>query len=217
MYMYKTIFIVQVQIYSSARLLFLYVVHAKTNAKHRDQINLRTWVSRYIVHSWLARVGRRQARSLQNRLYGYQQVKTAPFTPWNASRMPEELSFTCCLERGLAGFSNSFVALNCLFSFGNIAAKADLWRYLALWEYGGIYTDLDNLPGERFNETTIAPDTDAFFLQEQGGWLSQYFFAVAPKHPIMFLAVHDVMRGKCFWGTKQPCVCSNSTTTAHLY
>ena len=34
---------------------------------------------------------------------------------------------------------------------------------------------------------------DAFFLQEGGGWISQFFFAVAPKHPLMFYAVHDVL------------------------
>jgi len=116
------------------------------------------------------------------------------------------------------------------------AAKADLWRYLALWEYGGIYTgkwsilfrrseakrnqdilmakpkqvvttnmlsisffsqptpsisieytdenkhdhtqsiDMDNAPGELFNASTLTPDIDAFFLPEQGGFPSQYFF-----------------------------------------
>jgi mannosyltransferase OCH1-like enzyme len=62
-----------------------------------------------------------------------------------------------------------------------------------MWEYGGIYTDMDNLPGPLLNETTITQDMDAFFLQEGGGFLSQFFFAVSPKHPMMFLAVHDVM------------------------
>jgi len=37
-------------------------------------------------------------------------------------------------------------SMHCLKNAGG-AAKADLWRYLALWEYGGIYTDMDNLPG----------------------------------------------------------------------
>lgn len=83
-------------------------------------------------------------------------------------------------------------SMECLKNAGG-AAKADLWRYLVLWEYGGIYTDMDNLPGQLFNATTITPDMDAFFLKERGGWVSQYFFAVSPKHPIMFLAVHDVM------------------------
>lgn len=52
---------------------------------------------------------------------------------------------------------------------------------------------MDNRPGPLFNATTIDRDVDAFFLQEQGGFPSQYFFAVSPKHPMMFLAVHDVM------------------------
>jgi mannosyltransferase OCH1-like enzyme len=30
------------------------------------------------------------------------------------------------------------------------AAKADLWRLLVLWEYGGIYTDIDNAPALGF-------------------------------------------------------------------
>ena len=52
---------------------------------------------------------------------------------------------------------------------------------------------MDNTPGPLFNSTTIGPDVDAFFLQEQGRFPSQYFFAVSPKHPMMFLAIHDVM------------------------
>ena len=37
-------------------------------------------------------------------------------------------------------------SIDCLKNAGG-AAKADLWRYLALWVYGGIYTDMDNSPG----------------------------------------------------------------------
>ena len=59
------------------------------------------------------------------------------------------------------------------------------------WAY---IPDMDNVPGPFLNATTITPDMDAFFLQEGGGFPSQYFFAVSPKHPIMFLAVHDVMK-----------------------
>lgn len=53
---------------------------------------------------------------------------------------------------------------------------------------------MDNYPNTLFNATSVDPNTDAYFLQERGGFLSQYFFAVSPKHPLMFLAVHDVMR-----------------------
>lgn len=69
--------------------------------------------------------------------------------------------------------------------------------YVASFDTNLSITDMDNLPGELFNattvNTTIKPDMDAFFLQEKGGWISQFFFAVAPKHPIMFYAVHDVL------------------------
>merc|ERR1719276_559488 len=77
------------------------------------------------------------------------------------------------------------------------AAIADLWRYMMLWVYGGIYTDIDNAPGPWFwNETgsVITNETDALFEQERDGFPSQYFFASSPHHPIMFLAVYDLMR-----------------------
>ena len=58
------------------------------------------------------------------------------------------------------------------------AGKADLWRYLLLWEYGGIYSDIDNAPGDLFlNGTVISDEMDSFFEQELGGFPSQYFLA----------------------------------------
>jgi len=66
-------------------------------------------------------------------------------------------------------------ALPCLNSG---AMKADYWRYLATWEFGGIYTDMDNAPGNQFNNgTIIADDDDALFEVERGGFPSQYFYA----------------------------------------
>jgi hypothetical protein len=72
------------------------------------------------------------------------------------------------------------------------AAKADLWRALVMWEYGGIYTDIDNSPN-KFNGSTISPNDDAFFVVERSSHLSQYFFAARPKHPLFFLLVHHMM------------------------
>ena len=76
------------------------------------------------------------------------------------------------------------------------ASMADLWRYLFLWVFGGIYTDIDNGPGPWFwNETgsVINNETDALFEQERDGFPSQYFFAASPRHPVMYLAVYDTM------------------------
>ena len=76
------------------------------------------------------------------------------------------------------------------------AAIADLWRYVLLWQYGGVYTDIDNAPGPWFwNETgsVIINATDALFEQERDGFPSQYFFAASPRHPVMYLAVQNAL------------------------
>lgn len=67
--------------------------------------------------------------------------------------------------------------------------RADLWRYLVLWVYGGVYSDLDTAPNAFAPETTIGPDDDALFVVEQFHLLSQYFMAVSPRHPLMWYAV----------------------------
>jgi mannosyltransferase OCH1-like enzyme len=54
--------------------------------------------------------------------------------------------------------------LRCV-EFGG-AVKADIWRILVLWEYGGIYTDIDNTPA-LFNADTITAEDDAFFVVEE--------------------------------------------------
>jgi mannosyltransferase OCH1-like enzyme len=70
--------------------------------------------------------------------------------------------------------------------------QADLWRYLILYEYGGVYVDIDSQPA-KFNATTIAPEDQGFFVVEQYHLLSQYFMAMAPKHPLMYYAIHAAL------------------------
>ena len=64
---------------------------------------------------------------------------------------------------------------------GKGTLKADLWRYLVLWEYGGIYADVDTKPN-KFNSTTISAEDDGFFVVEMFHVLSQYFMALSPRH-----------------------------------
>ena len=72
--------------------------------------------------------------------------------------------------------------------------KADLWRYLVLWVYGGIYVDLDAAPHAFEPETTIGPNDDALFVVEQFHLLSQYFMAVTPRHPLMWYAIQRALQ-----------------------
>lgn len=80
----------------------------------------------------------------------------------------------------------SSVARKCLVH-GTI--RADLWRYLVLWVYGGIYVDIDAVPNKFHPEHSIDLLTDGYFVVEQYHLLSQWFMAVSPKHPIMFYAI----------------------------
>jgi len=65
------------------------------------------------------------------------------------------------------------------------ATLSDIWRYTALYHYGGIYTDIDNLPGKDYHHELIQPDTDSFFVMESLGIMSQFYMASSKHHPIM--------------------------------
>jgi len=74
------------------------------------------------------------------------------------------------------------------------AMKADYWRYLVTWAYGGLYTDIDNAPGRNFNNGTLITDhDDAFFEVELGGFPSQYFYAVSPRHPVSYFMLSSAI------------------------
>lgn len=74
----------------------------------------------------------------------------------------------------------------------NGATKSDLWRYLVLHTYGGLYTDIDNEP-TGFNGTSISDNDDSFFVIEALGIMSQFFIASSPGHPLMRLSLESGM------------------------
>jgi hypothetical protein len=75
----------------------------------------------------------------------------------------------------------------------NGTIKADVWRYLVLYVYGGIYADLDSAP-TKFEPSMISPNDDGLFVLEQYHLLSQWFMAISPRHPLMYYAIqHSIM------------------------
>ncbi|KAL7563650.1 hypothetical protein ACA910_013386 [Epithemia clementina (nom. ined.)] len=92
-------------------------------------------------------------------------------------------------EKEWPEFPQLHLALECS---NSMVEQADLWRALVIWEYGGIYTDTDNMPKEFNPSTTLTADDEAYFEVERGGWLSQYFFAAQPRHPLMYLLVMQI-------------------------
>ena len=66
-----------------------------------------------------------------------------------------------------------------------------------IWEYGGIYSDMDSI-ANKFSVDTIRPTDDAFFLVEMMGFPSQYWFAASPRHPIMYLSAKQALQTMAF-------------------
>jgi len=67
----------------------------------------------------------------------------------------------------------------------NGATMADMWRYVLLYHYGGIYTDLDNSPGKKFSPDLITPKTDSYYFVEQVGVMSQFWMSSSQHHPLL--------------------------------
>ena len=82
------------------------------------------------------------------------------------------------------------VVYNCV---KNPTIKAELWKYLVLWVYGGIYADFDTAP-LLFNANTIPLSDDSFFVLEKDHGLSQWFMAASPRHPLMFYAIQMTLQ-----------------------
>jgi mannosyltransferase OCH1-like enzyme len=81
------------------------------------------------------------------------------------------------------------VASACLKGQGT--SKSDLWRYVVLWVYGGLYADLDTVPNyQKFNgSNSITAEMEGYFVVEYYHLLSQYFMVMEPRHPLMFYAI----------------------------
>jgi len=82
-------------------------------------------------------------------------------------------------------------AMRCILYKG--AMKIDVWRVLILYKYGGVYTDIDNWPTDKFKESTIRSDLSGFFFQDAYTRPSQWFMAVEPHHPLMGLAMNRII------------------------
>lgn len=73
------------------------------------------------------------------------------------------------------------------------AMRIDVWRLLIIYRFGGLYTDVDMFPTEKFTETEpIKVDDDAFFLSDAWNRPSQWFFAMEPKHPIAYYTIFEI-------------------------
>lgn len=77
----------------------------------------------------------------------------------------------------------------------NIAvAKADFWRYLVLYKYGGVYLDMDSHFIKPLDEL-IRPDDEAILTFENNhhGFLVQWGLIFRPTHPILKRTIERIV------------------------
>lgn len=83
----------------------------------------------------------------------------------------------------------------CLQCVRSGAMKIDLWRVLVLYKYGGIYTDIDNWPLDKFDESLFdEKNLSAFSFSDFSGRPSQWFLALEPRHPIAYFAMIQILQ-----------------------
>ena len=74
------------------------------------------------------------------------------------------------------------------------AMKSDIWRVLVLYKYGGIWSDIDNVPAKEFkNGTVIRPDDTFFAASDTYNRPMQNTFAMEAEHPIGFFAMNIIL------------------------
>lgn len=75
------------------------------------------------------------------------------------------------------------------------AIKIDIWRLLILYRYGGIYTDIDNIPLDALTPELIEnPGISAFVLSDYGNRPSQWFMSMEPGHVWAYMSVMEILQ-----------------------
>mmetsp|Transcript_18714 Transcript_18714/g.30171 ORF Transcript_18714/g.30171 Transcript_18714/m.30171 type:complete len:188 (-) Transcript_18714:218-781(-) len=72
--------------------------------------------------------------------------------------------------------------------------RFELWSFLNLWVFGGLYVDLNMVPTAFDRTNTILPNEDGFFfIDPETKMLSTKIMAVSPRHPILFFAIQRML------------------------
>lgn len=72
--------------------------------------------------------------------------------------------------------------------------RADIWRYMIIYKYGGVYTDLDTLCLAPIDEW-LPKDYDMVICPENDVHLCQWTFAATPGHPILKSVLDCIKEG----------------------
>ena len=77
------------------------------------------------------------------------------------------------------------------------AMKADIWRYIIIEKYGGIYTDIDTRKLKPIDEWKIEPLANdhmmVISLEHNQLFFCQWAFMATPKHPLMKFIISSIL------------------------
>ena len=71
--------------------------------------------------------------------------------------------------------------------------KTDLWRLLLLYEYGGIYADLDTKPVSFQPAASLRMEDEMYTVPGQHGLPAFHFMASMPRHSLIFLTLQQAL------------------------
>ncbi|KAL7529825.1 hypothetical protein ACHAXR_003179 [Thalassiosira sp. AJA248-18] len=78
------------------------------------------------------------------------------------------------------------------------AMTIDIWRMLIIYEFGGMYSDIDNVPAKEFHGGAAIQPGDTFFASAKNynrtDCPSQNAFAMEPRHPIAYFIIQIILK-----------------------
>jgi hypothetical protein len=90
------------------------------------------------------------------------------------------------------GFPVMTMFLPCLTGAG--AGISDIWRYMFIFQYEGLYVDTDDSPGDFVRVTLDSyPEAEAILVQYSRYYIAQNFFMVKARHPLLRFTVMQVL------------------------
>ncbi|CAJ1940713.1 unnamed protein product [Cylindrotheca closterium] len=97
------------------------------------------------------------------------------------------------MEAEWSEFPNLHRIIRCLLYKG--AMKVDLWRMLVIYRFGGLYSDIDNIPAKEFKGGEVIDPEDTFFASsDTRNRPNQNVFAMEPFHPIAIFSIQTILQ-----------------------
>ena len=74
----------------------------------------------------------------------------------------------------------------------NIVAKADFWRYLILYKYGGVYLDIDSSIIGRLNDSFFEHNSGIISYEDNNSLFLQWSLIYSENHPVLERVIENI-------------------------